>query len=181
MVGRVDVAAEESGPKESPGAKARILLSAFTARLKSCPDTKHQSRDSGKTPAFRRFESIARPKTNVPWKCDSDSPSRPDDVRVDVRAEESGPKESPEAKARILLGAFTARLKSCPDTKHQSRDSGKTHAFRRFASIARPRTNVPWKCDSHSPSRPDDVRAEARTYQPVTYQPVPTSPYLPFR
>jgi hypothetical protein len=33
------------------------------------------------------------------------------------------------------LGFFTARLKSCPDTKHQSRDSGEIRAFRRLESI----------------------------------------------
>jgi len=41
------------------------VFSIVTARLKSCPDTKHQSVDSGKALAFRRFESIARRGTNV--------------------------------------------------------------------------------------------------------------------
>jgi hypothetical protein len=34
---------EDSGSKKGPGAKARIFVGPFTARLKSCPDTKHQS------------------------------------------------------------------------------------------------------------------------------------------
>ena len=45
--------------KEKPGAKARIFVGPCAARLKSCPDTKHRSRDSGKTRAFRRLEFIA--------------------------------------------------------------------------------------------------------------------------
>ena len=33
--------------EKSAGAKAQIFVPAFTARLKSCPDTKHQRGDSG--------------------------------------------------------------------------------------------------------------------------------------
>jgi hypothetical protein len=36
------------------------------------------------------------------------------------------------AEARILLGLYGPTLKLGPDTKHQSRDSGKTRAVRRF-------------------------------------------------
>ena len=48
---------QTEGPQ---GLKPGSLFWPFTARLKSCPDTKHQSRDSGKTCAFRRF-AIDRP------------------------------------------------------------------------------------------------------------------------
>jgi hypothetical protein len=34
--------------EKSTGAKAQILVGPFAARLKSCPDTKHQSGDPGK-------------------------------------------------------------------------------------------------------------------------------------
>src|ERR1700731_1978332 len=36
------------GGEKSSGAKARRILNQFTARLKSCPDTKHQSGESRK-------------------------------------------------------------------------------------------------------------------------------------
>ena len=36
------------GREKSAGAKAQIVVGLFTARLKSCPDTKHQSGDSRK-------------------------------------------------------------------------------------------------------------------------------------
>src|SRR5450631_1577330 len=58
-----------SGPKKPRGFRVCVrtqtlkpsLVQANAARLKSCPDTKHKSRESGKTRAFRRFESIANP------------------------------------------------------------------------------------------------------------------------
>src|ERR1700730_3442668 len=36
------------GREKSAGAKAQIVVGLFLARLKSCPDTKHQSGDSRK-------------------------------------------------------------------------------------------------------------------------------------
>jgi hypothetical protein len=42
---------------------------------------------------------------------------------------------TPGAKALIFVGPLTARLKSGPDTKHQSGDSRKTRAFRANGSI----------------------------------------------
>jgi hypothetical protein len=56
---------KNSGSKKAQGLKPGFLLGPSTARLKSCPDTKHQSGDSAKTRAFPRFESIARNGTNV--------------------------------------------------------------------------------------------------------------------
>jgi hypothetical protein len=46
---------ENSGPGRNgvpQGLKPDVFSPRFTARLKSCPDTKHQSRDSGKTGRF---------------------------------------------------------------------------------------------------------------------------------
>jgi hypothetical protein len=44
------------GKAKSPGAKAQTFVEASTARLKSCPDTGHQSSDNQKICSFRRFE-----------------------------------------------------------------------------------------------------------------------------
>jgi hypothetical protein len=83
-----------------------------------------------------------------------------------------------------------ARLKSGPDTKHQSRDSGKTRAFRRFGSIHTlgnlqiPSARLNWlrKRAKERTSGPkglmillDLCTAEARTYLPI---PSTFSPHL---
>jgi hypothetical protein len=47
----------------------------------------------------------------------------------------SFPSTHTRSKAQIFVGSFTARLKSCPDTRHKSSDYQKTCPFRRSGSI----------------------------------------------
>jgi hypothetical protein len=63
------------------------------------------------------------------------APARAYPAQKTLSDENAGPKKDPGAKARIFVGPCAARLKSCPDTKHQSGDTLETRAFRMVGSI----------------------------------------------
>jgi hypothetical protein len=82
------------------GAKAQLILNRFTARLKSCPDTKPSLWEATIGGGFR-----GQAVPGVPALAGCGKFVTGQETRT------SG------AKAQLILNRFTARLKSCPDTK----------------------------------------------------------------
>ena len=56
-------------------------------------------------------------------------------MKVNGRAPQVAKEKSAGAEAQILLG-LTARLNSCPDTKHQCGGAQGTRAFPRFEDLS---------------------------------------------
>jgi hypothetical protein len=108
----------QSPPRQkSPGAKAQFFFQSCTARLKSCPDTKPQSSD---------YRKLAHPSAYI-FKDEAGA--------ISTREFRCGALVFCYPLARYLLlptcpvrTSFTARLKSCPDTKPQNSDYRKTRA-----------------------------------------------------